>query len=70
MNVIACTIDLNCLQPTKYDLVNVGKMHGIKLLKATVPPNNRRGGARPTIIMRLKVLKRYLKAWQAQIPRE
>eukprot|EP00965_Chrysotila_dentata_P141344 4671331-Pleurochrysis_carterae.AAC.1 len=31
-------------------------------------PCNRRGGARPTMIMRLKVLKRYLKAWQALIP--
>ena len=37
-------------------------------LDSAAPPNNRRGGARPTRIMRLKVLRRYLKAWQAQIP--
>eukprot|EP00965_Chrysotila_dentata_P141083 4663228-Pleurochrysis_carterae.AAC.1 len=35
MNVIACTIDLNCLQPTKYAHVKVDNMHGVKLFNAT-----------------------------------
>ena len=33
--MIACTIDLYCLQPTKYDHVKVDEMHGEKLFNAT-----------------------------------